>query len=1237
VLTDRPISHESAIGGNNPKAAAGSAADTAVEGTPSRGMAADHHTKPDITALRKLEASIHLDLMQQAASARSERRQHAELTPAQLGLTSWRLSALRFWVRWRRASIAAGTLAGLVMVGLLALWWRLGSGPIDFDFATPWLTAAIEENFGSHHRVAVGGTQLERDASGRTALRIRDIVVRDAHGEIVASAPKAEVSFSGSGLMTGRVRANRLSLVGAEMQIRIEPDSKVTVFAGTNRQPFVTASVTEPALRAGAFPNPLARERPVAPQSGSRNVIPDLAALLAWIDSLGATGLDGRDLSELGLKNGNLTLFDERNGKQWEFHDINLSLTRPSGGGVALTMSSEANERPWLLRATVARGEGGLRKVEIETERLPAKDLLLALRIGDGQYEPNIPVSARVRASIGADGIPKLIEGRIQLDKGYIVDPDEPLSRIDIDRADFDLQWDGTRQALVAPFQIFSGGSRLTLLAQLTPPRESSAGWLLKITGGTAVLASSSRDPDALVLNRIQVGLRIDPDKQRIDVEQGEIGNMDVGLAITGGLDYSSGEARLALGIAGTRMSVAAMKRLWPSFISPKVHAWVSEHILSGTVERVVIATNAPVATLKTIGPPIPDDGLAIEISGNGAEIRPVDGLPSIRDADVRVRITGRTAAVTIGRGNIDVSTGRRLAISSGLFEVPDHYMDAPASRVRFRIDGSVAAAAELLNRERLRDYAGSPIDPGTSRGSLTAYVTMSMPLKPDLPAGSAQYAMNLEVANFAAERLVMGQKVEAAALRVRADNQGYVLRGDVKINGIPALLEYRKQRDQSDAEVRVAATLDEPGRARLGFDLSGYVSGPVPVRINGRVPLDGGDSRYSVEADLTQARIDRLLPGWIKPAGRQTRMSFVMTSRPQSTRLDDLVIEGSGVLVKGAVECDGAGEILAANLTNFNLSDGDRATLRAERGPDGALRVMVRGDVYDGRGFIKSSMSGASPAQTKNAKLKDVDVDVQLGTVAGFHGEAMRSLDLRMSRRNGNIMSFSLSARLGRETPLSGDLRGRAGGRNVIYVETKDAGAFFRFSDTYPKIFGGEMWMAMDPPTDGNTPQDGILNIRDFTVRGEPTLDRVAYGNADVPGSAQAANNPGVEFSRLRVEFTRTHGRFAIREGIVRGPLIGATADGHIDYLREEVRMRGTFVPFFGLNNMFGQIPVFGLFLGGGSNEGLVGLTFEVVGPPSAPVLRVNPISVVAPGLIRKFFEFPASGRAQGLGDPPR
>jgi hypothetical protein len=68
---------------------------------------------------------------------------------------------------------------------------------------------------------------------------------------------------------------------------------------------------------------------------------------------------------------------------------------------------------------------------------------------------------------------------------------------------------------------------------------------------------------------------------------------------------------------------------------------------------------------------------------------------------------------------------------------------------------------------------------------------------------------------------------------------------------------------------------------------------------------------------------------------------------------------------------------------------------------------------------------------------------------------------------------------------------------------------------------------------------------------------------------------------------------------------------------------MSGTFVPVYGLNNMFGQIPIVGLFLGGGSNEGLIGVTYEIVGTPGQPVLNVNPISAMAPGVLRKIFQF--------------
>jgi hypothetical protein len=1174
-----------------------------------------------------------------------------------LGSYYWRAHVLHWWGRLRKVAYVAGGLAGLVLFAMLALWWRLGSGPIELDVATPWLAAAIEENFGSNHHVEVGGTQIERDANGRTALRIRDIVVRDQDGEIVASAPKAEVGVSSASLMTGRVRAQRLSLVGAEMQVRIEPDSKVTVFAGANKQTFVTASASSRPVTPGVgATHPLLSAERIDPPpaaapgtAAARNVIPDFAAFIAWIDSLGASGLDGKDLGEIGLKNGNLTVDDQRNGRQWTFENINLSLTRPNAGSVALMIGSDKPERPWSLRATLAPGEQGHRIVNIETERLPAKDLMLALRVGDGQFEPDLPVSAKIRADIGPDGMPRMVDGRILMERGHIVDLDEPLSKIMIDRAEFSLDWDSTRRALLVPFQVVAGGNRLTLFAQVDAPREAGGPWSMKVTGGTVVLAAATSDPSPIVLNRFLLRMRLDPDKQRIEIEQGEFGNMDIGLLVSGQVDLANGDPRLDIGVAGSRMSVAAMKRMWPAFMAPKVRNWIEEHLISGTVERISIATNAQLSTLRSSGPPIPDNGLGIEINGTGAEIRPVEGLPSIRDADMSVRISGRTATVNVGRGNIELAPNRKLAITNGVFEVPDTHGQAPPARVRFRLDGPVPAAAELLNSDRLREFSGAPIEPSTSRGTLSATIALGMPLQPDLPAGSAQYTINMDVANFAADRMVLGQKVEAANLRVTANNDGYQIRGDVKINGVPAALDYRRPRGDADAEVRVRATLDEAARIRLGFDLSG-LNGPVPVKIDGRVPAVEGESRFAVEADLTQARIDKLVPGWQKPPGKQARATFTAINKPNLTRLDDFSIEAQGTQIKGTVEINETGDIVSAQLPVFQLADGDKATLRAERGPDGALRVMMRGDVLDGRGFIKQTIAGPSNDQggkqanksdnSSKQKLTDLDLDVKLGAVAGFHGETLRGLDVRMSRRGGTIKSFTLGGKIGRDTAISGDLRGSKGGRNVIYIESADAGAFFRLTDTYPKIYGGEMWVAMDPPgADPQAPQEGILNIRDFSVRGEAALENVAAGSNTPNGQGGAASRPGVEFSRMRVEFTRSHGRFTIREGLVKGPVIGATTDGYIDYLNSEVHMRGTIVPIYGLNNMFGQIPIFGQILGGGSNEGLVGLTYEVVGPPSAPVLRVNPISVLAPGLFRKFFMFPtgAATPSQSYAEPGR
>jgi len=136
-------------------------------------------------------------------------------------------SFLRRWLigeRWvRRLAIVVMALMVIFAGCFGALWWRLGAGPINLDIATPWLAAAIEENIGHGNTVEVGGTQIERAGRIRIAVRIRDIIVRDHDHAIVASAPKAEVKLSGAALLMGRLRAESLNLVDAELAVRITP------------------------------------------------------------------------------------------------------------------------------------------------------------------------------------------------------------------------------------------------------------------------------------------------------------------------------------------------------------------------------------------------------------------------------------------------------------------------------------------------------------------------------------------------------------------------------------------------------------------------------------------------------------------------------------------------------------------------------------------------------------------------------------------------------------------------------------------------------------------------------------------------------------------------------------------------------------------------------------------------------------------------------------------------------
>ena len=73
---------------------------------------------------------------------------------------------------------------------------------------------------------------------------------------------------------------------------------------------------------------------------------------------------------------------------------------------------------------------------------------------------------------------------------------------------------------------------------------------------------------------------------------------------------------------------------------------------------------------------------------------------------------------------------------------------------------------------------------------------------------------------------------------------------------------------------------------------------------------------------------------------------------------------------------------------------------------------------------------------------------------------------------------------------------------------------------------------------------------------------------------------------------------------------MLGGTCGGVSSDLGEgTIQLNGTFIPAYGVNNLFGRVPARRQHLGGaGAKGGLIGVTFRLAGPIDDPTLLVKP-----------------------------
>jgi hypothetical protein len=191
--------------------------------------------------------------------------------------------------------------------------------------------------------------------------------------------------------------------------------------------------------------------------------------------------------------------------------------------------------------------------------------------------------------------------------------------------------------------------------------------------------------------------------------------------------------------------------------------------------------------------------------------------------------------------------------------------------------------------------------------------------------------------------------------------------------------------------------------------------------------------------------------------------------------------------------------------------------------------------------------------------------------------------------------------------------------------VTSSDAGQVMKLVNFYPNMQGGRM--RLDVALDGSGPAEktGLLVVDNFRILGDPVITELA-SSADSGRPAIGSNDHVVrevfDFNRMRAPFSVGYGQFVLQEAYLKGPLLGATLRGKVDFRTKRVSIGGTYIPLQGINGALGDIPVIGQILSGTQGEGVLGMTFAVQGQTNAPQVIVNPFSLVAPGIFRDIFQ---------------
>jgi Protein of unknown function len=703
----------------------------------------------------------------------------------------------------------------------------------------------------------------------------------------------------------------------------------------------------------------------------------------------------------------------------------------------------------------------------------------------------------------------------------------------------------------------------------------------------------------------------------------------DIGVRTLSGELYGSGELmfkgtspRALFALRIPRMSVAHAKQLWPVYVASSARSWVFDHVYGGTLSDSTLDIDWPEGQFGA-EPPRPlltASQFQAEFNVSGARFDVMGDLPPVRDAEGTVRVRGANTDIELKSGTAFLGNGQTASVTNGTMKIPYERGKPVIADVDVEVAGQASALAAIAALDPVNAMRKAPFEVSDLSGSADAKISARFPLRKDAAKSGTVWSAEIALDNVSVKKPFDGQTLSDASGTLSANPSGIKISADAKLNGLPSKLKVEQPLGDNGGarKLSVQLELNEKTRSKLMPGLNQYVKGPVFVDLQG-----GNDASRQITADLTKASIILDFAGWSKGPGVEAAASFSMSQKDGRTVLEDFELSGGSFVMRGSASLDKSG-LATANLSRMTLVRGDNVAAKITR-TKGGYEVKLSGASLDVRAIVKK-VTGSFDTAAKSIGSTGIAVSASIERVTGFNSETLSNLQMTYAGRGSRVDALKISGATNNGGAVTMSNRVEDGQRQVK-IQSADAGSILRFFDYYDKMLGGSISIALGSNGDG--PMRGSIDARDFTLINEPRMRSLVGGqpNDGGPSLKDAVKKDidvsKVRFSRGSATIAKGENSLSLADGILRGDLIGLAFKGTAYDPDGNMNMTGTFMPAYGLNRIFGEIPLLGQLLGNGEERGLIGITFRLSGKAKKPQLSVNPISLIAPGIFRQIFEF--------------